>query len=564
MLSRIIEVCARNRFLVFTGVLLLTLAGIWSLQHVPLDALPDISDVQVIVHTGWAGEPPDVIEDQVTYPIVTSLLAAPHVKAVRAQTMFGDSYVYVVFQDGTDLYWARSRVIEYLQQISGRLPENVHPSIGPDATGAGWVYEYAIVDKSGKHSLADLRSLQDWHLRYALETVPGVAEVASIGGFVKQYQVQLDPNKLLAYGIPLSTVIDKVKMSTNEVGGRVLNLSGADYMIRGLGYLRSLDDLATVAVGSKNGTPILVRDLGTVSFGPDIREGVAEWHGDGETVGGIIVMRQGMNALNVINGVKQKLREIAPSLPPGVQIMTGYDRSDLIDASIKTLQRDLLEEAVIVSLVIIVFLFHFRSALIAILALPIAVLMSFIPMYWLGVSSNIMSLGGIALAIGVLVDASIVMVENGYRHLSERQENDASPVSEPERQTDSYQRGQAGWSGALLFTADHCRFLYAGLPARSARRTHVPPAGMDQDPGSRLFLHPCHHPCAGPDGDADSRPSAAGTCQSNLAHHAGDLPATPAILPAPPLAHHCGQPDLSGGHVSTCIAFGQSVHAGSL
>ena len=434
MLSRIIDVCARNRFLVFTAVLLLTLAGIWSLQHVPLDALPDISDVQVIVHTSWAGEPPDVIEDQATYPIVTSLLAAPHVKAVRAQTMFGDSYVYVVFQDGTDLYWARSRVIEYLQQISGRLPESVHPSIGPDATGAGWVYEYAIVDKTGKHSLADLRSLQDWHLRYALETVPGVAEVASIGGFVRQYQVQLDPNKLLAYGIPLSMVTDKVRMSTNEVGGRVLDLSGAQYMIRGLGYLRSLDDLATVAVGSKNGTPVLVRDLGTVSFGPDIREGVAEWNGEGETVGGIVVMRQGMNALNVINGVKQKLREIAPSLPPGVQIMTGYDRSGLIDGSIKTLQRDLLEEAVIVSLVIIVFLFHFRSALIAILALPIAVLVSFIPMYWLGVTSNIMSLGGIALAVGVLVDASIVMVENGYRHLSERQENDINPVSEPERQ----------------------------------------------------------------------------------------------------------------------------------
>jgi copper/silver efflux system protein len=433
MLSRIIDVCARNRFLVFTAVLLLTLAGIWSLQHIPLDALPDISDVQVIVHTAWAGEPPDIIEDQVTYPIVTSLLAAPHVKAVRAQTMLGDSYVYVVFEDGTDLYWARSRVIEYLQQISGRLPENLHPSIGPDATGAGWVYEYVIVDKSGKHSLADLRSMQDWHLRYALETVPGVAEVASIGGFVRQYQVQLDPNKLLAYGIPLSMVIDKVKMSTNEVGGRVLDLSGAEYMIRGLGYLRSLDDLATVAVSSKNGTPVLLRDLGAVSFGPDIREGVAEWNGEGETVGGIIVMRQGMNALNVINGVKQKLREIAPSLPPGVQIMTGYDRSDLIDASIKTLQRDLLEEAIIVSLVIIVFLFHFRSALIAILALPIAVLVSFIPMYWLGVTSNIMSLGGIALAVGVLVDASIVMVENGYRHLSERQENDASPVSEPER-----------------------------------------------------------------------------------------------------------------------------------
>ncbi len=433
MLSRIIEACARNRFLVFTGVLMLTLAGLWSLRHVPLDALPDISDVQVIVHTGWAGEPPDVIEDQVTYPIVTSLLAAPHVKAVRAQTMFGDSYVYVVFEDGTDLYWARSRVIEYLQQISGRLPQNVHPAIGPDATGAGWVYEYAIVDTTHTRSLADLRSLQDWHLRYALETVPGVAEVASIGGFVRQYQVQLDPNKLLAHNISLRTVIDRVKASTNEVGGRVLDLSGAQYMIRGLGYLRSLNDLAMVAVGSNNGTPVLLRDLGTVGFGPDIREGVAEWNGEGETVGGIVVMRQGQNALSVIEGVKRKLRELGPSLPPGVQIMSGYDRSGLINDSIATLKRDLLAEAVIVSLVIIVFLFHFRSAVIAILALPVAVLISFIPTFYFGVSSNIMSLGGLALAIGVLVDAAIVMVENGYRQLSERQERDAQPVTERER-----------------------------------------------------------------------------------------------------------------------------------
>lgn len=433
MIARVIEICARNRFLVFAAVLLLTLTGIWALKHVPLDALPDISDVQVIVHTSWAGEPPDVIEDQVTYPIVTSLLAAPHARAVRAQTMFGDSYVYIVFEDGTDLYWARSRVIEYLQQISGRLPANVHPVIGPDATGAGWVYEYAVVDRSHNLSLADLRSLQDWHLRYALETVPGVAEVASIGGYVKQYQIQLDPNKLLAYGIPLSMVIDRVKTSTNEVGGRVLDLSGAQYIIRGLGYLKSLDDLAMVAVGSKNGTPVLLRNLGAVSFGPDIREGVAEWNGEGETVGGIIIMRQGMNALDVIQGVKRKLKEIAPSLPPGVQIMPGYDRSGLIDASIKTLQRDLLEEAAIVSVVIVVFLFHFRSALIPILALPIAVLCSFIAIYLLGISTNIMSLGGLALAIGVLVDASIVMVENGYRHLSERQEAVGGQVSESER-----------------------------------------------------------------------------------------------------------------------------------
>lgn len=421
MIFRWIDWCARNRFLVFTGTLLLVLVGIWALGQIPLDALPDISDVEVIVHTSWAGEPPSIIEDQVTYPIVTTLLAAPHVKAVRAQTMFGDSYVYVVFEDTTDLYWARSRVLEYMQQITGRLPAAVHPVIGPDATGAGWVYEYVLVDRTHQHSLADLRSLQDWYLRYQLETVPGVAEVATIGGFVRQYQVNLDPEKLRAYGIPLSTVIEKVRGSTNEVGGRLLEMGGAEYMVRGLGYLRSLSDLETVPVASENGTPVLVRDLGTVSFGPDIREGVAEWQGEGETVGGIVVMRDGMNALNVINGVKQKLDELKPSLPAGVEVVAGYDRSGLIRTSIETLQRDLLEEAIIVSLVIVVFLFHFRSALIPILTLPIAVVASFIPMYYLHVSSNIMSLGGLALAIGVLVDAAIVMVENGYRHLAERQ-----------------------------------------------------------------------------------------------------------------------------------------------
>jgi Cu(I)/Ag(I) efflux system membrane protein CusA/SilA len=420
VISRIIEWCAHNRFLVFTGVLLLTVTGIWSMGHIPLDALPDISDVQVIIHTNWEGEPPNIIEDQVTYPIVTALLAAPKVKAARAQTMFNDSYVFVVFEDGTDIYWARSRVVEYLQTIAGRLPGNVHPAIGPDATGAGWVYEYVLVDHSHKQSLADLRSLQDWHLRYQLATVPGVAEVASIGGFVRQYQVNVDPNKLLAYGIPLSTVIDRVKSSTNEVGGRVLELSGTRYMVRGLGYLKSLDDLRNVPVMAKNGTPVLIKDLGTVSFGPDIREGVAEWNGEGETVGGIVVMRYGLNALNVIDGVKKKLAEIKGSLPPGVEVVSAYDRGGLIRESINTLKHSLIEEAVIVSLVIIVFLFHFRSALIPILTLPIALAISFIPMYYLNVSSNIMSLGGLALAIGVLVDAAIVMVENGYRQLSER------------------------------------------------------------------------------------------------------------------------------------------------
>ncbi|MGH8306401.1 MAG: efflux RND transporter permease subunit, partial [Steroidobacteraceae bacterium] len=327
MIARVIDWCTRNLFLVFTATFLIVAAGIWSMTRIPLDALPDISDVEVIIHTPWAGEPPNLIEDQVTYPIVTTLLAAPHVKAVRAQTMFGDSYVFVVFEDGTDLYWARSRVLEYLQQIEGRLPSGVHPVIGPDATGAGWVYEYVLVDHTHRYSLADLRSLQDWSLRYQLETVPGVAEIASIGGFVRQYQVQLDPGKLRAYNIPLSTVIDRIRASTNEVGGRLLELGGAEYMIRGLGYFRSLDDLASVPVATKDGTPVLVRDLGTVAFGPDIRRGVAEWQGEGETVGGIVVMRYGMNALQVIRGVKAKIAELSRSLPPGIEIRAGYDRS---------------------------------------------------------------------------------------------------------------------------------------------------------------------------------------------------------------------------------------------
>lgn len=420
MIAKTIAWCARNPFLVFTGAILLVAAGVWSLKRVPLDALPDISDVQVIIHTPWAGEPPNVIEDQVTYPIVTALLSAPCVKSVRAQTMFGDSYVFVVFDDGTDLYWARSRVLEYLQQIAGKLPAQVHPAIGPDATGAGWVYEYAIVDRTHTRSLADLRALQDWYLRYQLETVPGVAEVASIGGFVRQYQVNLDPNKLFSFGISAQTVIDRVRQSTNEVGGDVLEMSGAEYMIRGLGYLKSLSDLENVPVATKNGVPVLVKDLGNVTFGPDVRRGAADWQGEGETVGGIVVMRYGMNALNVIDAVKAKLRELGPSLPPGVEIVTAYDRSWLINQSIHTLKRDLLLEAIIVSFVSLAFLFHFRSALVPILTVPIAVLAAFIPMYYLHVSSNIMSLGGLALAIGVLIDAAIVIVENGYRHLAER------------------------------------------------------------------------------------------------------------------------------------------------
>src|SRR5271170_5615455 len=420
MIEKVIDWCNANRFIVFIGVAGLIFAGIWSIDLIPLDALPDISDVQVIIHTPWMGQPPNVIEDQVTYPIVTTMLAAPHVKAVRAQTMFNDSYVFVVFEDGTDIYWARSRVLEYMQQLEGQLPSGVHPVIGPDATGAGWVYEYLLIDKSHNLNLADLRSLQDWHVRYELETVPGVAEVSTIGGFEKQYQVKLDPKRLLALHVPLQTVIDRIRASNSEVGGRVLEMTGADYLIRGLGYIKSLSDIEKIPVASNNGTPVLVRDLGVVSYGPNLREGVAEWNGEGEAVGGIVVMRYGQNALKVINGIKERLDEVRKTLPPGVEIVSGYDRAGLIRDSIDTLKRDLLEEAAIVSLVIIVFLFHFRSALIPILTLPLAVLATFIPMYYFQVSSNIMSLGGLALAIGVLVDASIVMVENGYRHLSER------------------------------------------------------------------------------------------------------------------------------------------------
>src|SRR5579885_2933 len=421
MIERTIEWCERNRLLVFLGVLALVAAGIWSIKRIPLDALPDISDVQVIIHTQWMGQPPTLIEDQVTYPIVTAMLAAPHVKAVRAQTMPNDSYVFVVFEDGTDMYWARSRVLEYLQQLSTQLPPGVIPVLGPDATGAGWVFEYVLLDRSHTHDLAQLRSLPDWRIRYALETVPGVGDVAPIGGFVKQYQVKLDPNRLFALGVPLRTVIERIQESNSEAGGRVLEMSSASYNILGLGYVKSVADLEDIPVAERDGTPVLIRDLGVVSLGPDIREGVAEWNGQGEAVGGVVVMRYGQNALNVIDGVKRKISELKKSLPPGIEIVAGYDRPGLISASIRTLERDLIEEAAIVSLVIIVFLFHFRSALIPILTLPLAVLATFIPMYYLQVSSNVMSLGGLALAIGVLVDASIVMVENGYRHLAEAQ-----------------------------------------------------------------------------------------------------------------------------------------------
>jgi copper/silver efflux system protein len=417
MIEKIIEKSAANKFLVFLVVLFLSAWGIWALRSTPLDAIPDLSDVQVIVYTTWMGRNPSIVEDQVTYPIASTMLAAPKVKFVRGFSDFGYSYVYIIFEDGTDIYWARSRVLEYLNQVAGRLPQGVTPVLGSDATGVGWVFQYALVDENARYDLAQLRSLQDWYLRYQLASVEGVAEVASLGGFVKQYQVNLDPNKLAAYRIPVKAIADAIRMSNNDVGGRSIELSGTEYMVRGRGYIRSIKDLESIGVGINGGTPITLGSVSQISIGPDMRRGLAELDGRGEVVGGVVVMRYGENALKVIERVKEKIKEITPSLPPGVELVTTYDRSDLIQRSIATLKEKLIEEIIIVSVVSLIFLFHVRSALVAILTLPIAILLSFISMYYLKLTSNIMSLGGIAIAIGAMVDAAIVMVENAHKRL---------------------------------------------------------------------------------------------------------------------------------------------------
>ncbi|HME59907.1 MAG TPA: CusA/CzcA family heavy metal efflux RND transporter, partial [Candidatus Binatia bacterium] len=431
MIEKIIEASARNRFLIFLMVIFLSAMGIWALKNTPLDAVPDLSDVQVIVYTPWMGRNPTVIEDQVTYPIVTTMISAPKVKFVRGFSDFGFSYVYIIFEDGTDIYWARSRVLEYLNQVSGRLPKGVAPALGPDASGVGWVFQYALIDETGKYDLAQLRSLQDWYLRYQIASVEGVAEVASLGGFVRQYQVNIDPNRLAAYRLSPKTVVDAIRMSNNEVGGRSIELSGAEYMIRGRGYIRSTEDIEAIAVAAERGTPVLIRDIGSVTLGPDMRRGIAELNGRGEVVSGIVVMRHGENALNLIGRVKQKIKEIEPSLPPGIKIVTTYDRSDLILRSIATLKEKLIEESLIVSVVIIVFLFHIPSALVVIITLPIAIIISFILMHYLNLTSNIMSLGGIAIAIGAMVDAAIIMVENAHKRL-EHWEDSGRPGSRTE------------------------------------------------------------------------------------------------------------------------------------
>jgi Cu(I)/Ag(I) efflux system membrane protein CusA/SilA len=420
MVAWIIDFSARNRFMVFLLLFGLAAAGLWALRNTPIDAVPDISDTQVIIYTTWMGRSPDLVEDQITYPIVTALLSAPRVTVVRGFSDFGFSYVYVLFKDGTDIYWARSRVLEYMNQLAGRLPDGVTPQLGPDATAVGWIFQYALIDESGEHDLASLRSFQDWYLRYWLRSVDGVAEVASVGGFVRQYQVSLNPTKLQAYNLALPEVIEKIRMSNNDVGGRVVELAGAEYMIRGRGYIKSVADIAQIAVGvNQHGTPILLRDVASVRLGPDMRRGLVELDGQGEVVGGIVVMRSGENAQQVIARLKARLTELEPAMPKGVKVVTTYDRSDLIRESIATAQENLLEELIVVSVLIVGFLLHLRSALIPILTLPLAVLISFIPMYFMGIGMNIMSIGGIIVAMGDMVDAAIIMVDNAHKRLAE-------------------------------------------------------------------------------------------------------------------------------------------------
>jgi Cu(I)/Ag(I) efflux system membrane protein CusA/SilA len=436
MIVGLIEGSLRNKLLVmiFTGLALL--AGAWALKTTPLDAIPDLSDVQVIIFTEFPGQAPQVVEDQVTYPLTTAMLAVPFARTVRGYSFFGLSFVYILFDDGTDMYWARSRVLEYLNFVSGQLPRGVTPSLGPDATGVGWIYEYALVDRSGEHDLAQLRSIQDWYLRYQLQTVTGVSEVASVGGYVKQYQVEVDPNALAAYGIPLARVKMAIQRSNNDVGGRLVEMAETEYMVRGRGYIHGIEDLEVVPIGvGEGGTPIYLRDVAHVQLGPELRRGMAELDGEGEVAGGVVIMRYGGDALATIEAVRAKLDQLRAGLPEGVEIVPVYDRGALIERAVDNLKDKLLEEFIVVSLISIVFLLHVRSALVAILALPIGVLLAFVVMRWQGLSANIMSLGGIAIAIGAMVDGAIVMIENAHKHLEHAERDKGGALTLDERWT---------------------------------------------------------------------------------------------------------------------------------
>ena len=418
MIAAIIRWSVSNRFFVLLATLIIIGGGLFTIKNTPIDALPDLSDVQVIIKTSYPGQAPQVVEDQVTYPLTTAMLSVPGAKTVRGYSFFGDSYVYIIFDDSTDLYWARSRVLEYLSQVAPNLPENARPQLGPDATGVGWVYLYALVDRTGKNDISQLRSLQDWFLKYELQTVPGVSEVSALGGMVKQYQVKVDPEKLRAYGIPLSHIQTAIKRGNQEVGASVIEMAEAEYMVRATGYISSKQDIETIPLGvNENGTPLLVRDIADVQLGPQMRRGVAELNGEGETVGGIVVMRFGENAQTTINGVKAKLEDLKKGLPDGVEIVTVYDRSALIERAVDNLASKLVEEFIVVALVCIAFLFHVRSSLVAIISIPVGIITAIIVMYMQGINANIMSLGGIAIAIGAMSDGAIVMIENMHKHM---------------------------------------------------------------------------------------------------------------------------------------------------
>ncbi len=434
MIKALIDNSIKDRFIVLLAAIILGTAGLWSFNNMPLDAIPDLSDVQVIVFTKYPGQAPQVVEDQVTYPLTTAMLAVPKAKVVRGYSFFGLSFVYIIFEDGTDMYWARSRVLEYLNYASNRLPKGINPSLGPDATGVGWVYEYALIDKTGKHDLAQLRSIQDWYLRYPLQTVAGVSEVASVGGFVKQYQVEVDPNALLAYGIPLAKVKLAIQRSNNDVGGRLVEMAETEYMVRGLGYIRGIADINSIPLGvDVNGTPIRLQDVAHVHIGPELRRGLVELDGEGEAVGGVVIMRFGENAKSTIAGVRKKLDELRLGLPEGVEIIPVYDRGDLIERAVNTLKEALSQELIIVCFMVALFLLHLRSALVIVITLPLGILIAFIVMKMQGLNANIMSLGGIAIAIGDMVDGAIVMVENAHKHLAEATEKKKSELTKEER-----------------------------------------------------------------------------------------------------------------------------------
>src|SRR5215469_12658079 len=432
MIAKLIHWSLNNRFLILIATALLAVWGVHATLNTPLDAIPDLSDTQVIIRTEFPGQAPQVVEDQVTYPLTTTMLSVPGARTVRGYSFFGDSYIYIIFDDKTDLYWARSRVLEYLNQVTGRLPPGARPALGPDGTGVGWIFEYALVDHGGHYDISQLRTLQDWFLKYELKSVPNVAEVASVGGLVKQYQVVLDPDRMRALGVPIARVVQALNDSNNETGGSVLELGEAEYAVRATGYLKSLEDFRSVPVGmGANGTPILLRDVARIQIGPEIRRGISELDGKGEAVGGVIVMRAGKNALETIEAVKAKLATLQQGLPKGVEIVPTYDRSELIHKSVDTLRDKLFEEFIVVTLVCILFLFHLRSAFVAIVSLPLGILAAFSVMYWQGVNANIMSLGGIAIAIGAMVDAAVVMIENAHKHLEAW--NRANPGRRPNR-----------------------------------------------------------------------------------------------------------------------------------